>query len=170
MRSAAALGPAHLAHFQALLPLPVRSQYKLYCALRSDLQSHNLLPRRAVEAAAITPWQCSLPHHTAVTAAGGYMRTGTGTEVEAHPETPRFFVTGACEWLAGAWRTRHLLCVSLWQQHLQVIHDADEAVACVCRRPDWPGVPAIPQDKVSMDAAVQLYIRTCGRASSTAYV
>jgi hypothetical protein len=33
-------------------------------------------------------------------AVGGYMRTGTGTEVEAHPETPRFFVTGACELLA----------------------------------------------------------------------
>lgn len=27
---------------------------------------------------------------------GGYMRTGTGTGVEVHPETPRFFVTGAC--------------------------------------------------------------------------
>lgn len=27
---------------------------------------------------------------------GGYMRTGTCTGVEVHPETPRFFVTGAC--------------------------------------------------------------------------
>lgn len=33
-------------------------------------------------------------YHDAKT--GGYMRTGTGTGVETHPEVPRFFVTGAC--------------------------------------------------------------------------
>ncbi|WIA29043.1 hypothetical protein OEZ86_011557 [Tetradesmus obliquus] len=49
---------------------------------------------------AAAAWNAARQVHTSASSStpqlGGYMRTGTGTEVEAHPETPRFFVTGAC--------------------------------------------------------------------------
>lgn len=71
------------------------------------------------------------------------MRTGTGTEVEAHPETPRFFVTGACE-LLDMHQAACLRRVVATTCRLLIA-----VLMCTRRWSDWPRVSTFPQEQVS---------------------